>query len=89
MQFESSQGLQKAVDMTGIEFQGKSLNIKINNAPIGGGGGRAPSRGGRGGGRGEALSLNGEPSTQAVLPQESQKNPQNLTVVISYPVTLL
>ena len=54
VEFETSQGLQRAVDMTGIEFHGENLNIKINNAPIGGGGGRAPSRGGRGPGRGNA-----------------------------------
>ena len=58
MAFETTQGLQRAVDMTGIELQGRSLKISISNQPMVGGGGRAPGRGGRGQGRGEESAFN-------------------------------
>jgi len=51
VEFESSQGLQRAVDMTGVEIGGKNLKITVSHQPIAGGG-----RGGsRGGGRGMFL----------------------------------
>lgn len=56
VEFESTQGLQRAVDMTGVDFQGRNLKISISNQPIGGG--RAPTRGGRGPPRGQQLDYN-------------------------------
>ena len=47
VEFETKEGLQHAVDMTGIELNGKHLKISVATPP-GGGGGR-----GRGRGRGE------------------------------------
>lgn len=47
VEFETSEGLQRAVDMTGADLDGRNLKISIA-APAGGGGrgrGRGPGRG--------------------------------------------
>lgn len=66
VEFEARQGLQNAVDMTGVEFQGKLLQIKISGPQ---GGGKPPGPG-RGRGRGERGRGRGNPGGKSLQNHE-------------------
>ena len=58
VEFETREGLQNAVDMTGVEFGGKILQIKVSDSARGGAGrGTRGGRGGRSAPRGQHLAL--------------------------------